>query len=190
MDVALLGEVPHRAAELWGARTALYFRDRKLSYLELRDGAIAVSEILAGLGVGGGQRVAIYMENRPEYLHAYFGVPSTGAIVVPLNTFLAPEEVAKLLSSCGASVLLCSESALERVAPLLRSLGDLRHVVTCDDGRPSGPDRTIVPPHVSLTRLTSAPSNTALRVSRPPIRLPTTRPLSSAPQGPRASLGE
>jgi len=135
MNARTLGDVPARAARLWGRRTALIFEDQRSSFEDL-DRAIAdLAGRLRHLGLERGQRVAILMENRPEYLHAYFAVAAAGGVLVPLNTFLAPVELRAMLRDCGASLLLATPEALRRVAPVLSDLPALERIAVFDSGQ-------------------------------------------------------
>jgi fatty-acyl-CoA synthase len=54
--------------------------------------------------VGAGQRVAIMMTNRPEFLETMFAAHALGAIVVPINFRLTPGEIAFVLTDSGAEL--------------------------------------------------------------------------------------
>lgn len=75
-----------------------------------------------------GDRVAIYMANRVEYLDAMYGAWFAGAVIVPVNYKLHPKEAADILRDCGATVLVTdagSADALRREAPASVALIDL-----------------------------------------------------------------
>ena len=58
------------------------------------------------LGLGPGDRVAILMRNRPEYLEALFAVWHAGLVAVPVNARLHPDEIAYILRDSGTSVVV------------------------------------------------------------------------------------
>jgi long-chain acyl-CoA synthetase len=58
---------------------------------------------LAAQGVNPGDRVAIYMSNRPDYLEALFAIWWAGAVAVPLSSMLHPREAADLIDDCAAT---------------------------------------------------------------------------------------
>ena len=92
-------------------KTALVVADdgRAISFEELDREADRVARGLARAGVTTGDRVAIGMGNVPHFAFAYFGILRAGAIVVPLNTMLTEEEVARVLSDSGAAVALAAD---------------------------------------------------------------------------------
>ncbi len=72
--------------------------------------------IAAGLrdahGVGPGQRVALFMENRTEYLEALYGVWWLGAVAVPINYKLHPKEAAWIIENADASAVFTAAGTL------------------------------------------------------------------------------
>jgi len=61
-----------------------------------------------------GEKVILYMENRPEWLFALFGTLLKGGIVVPVDSFLSPEELANILKDCKPSWAVVSHSTADR----------------------------------------------------------------------------
>ena len=101
-----LGSLPDRAARRWGAREALYFNGRRWSFAELSAGVDRLARGLIGLGVAPGEKVALWMVNRPEFIEAMFAVMKIGAVLVPINTRLRTDDVAYILGQSDSSVLI------------------------------------------------------------------------------------
>ncbi len=137
LAVSVLGEAPAHAAALWGRRTCLLHAGRRMRFDELHARVVSLAGALAARGVGPGERVAICMENRAEYLISYFAVPTTGAVFVPLNTFLSTVELAAVLRDCSASTLIVSEGSLTRIASVIGDLPDLRRVLVFPGAGPA-----------------------------------------------------
>lgn len=125
----LLGLLPSWSSERWGPRTAILFRGRRHTYRDLEAGVRSVHRLLRLHGLRPAERVALFMENRPGYLHAYFGVPRSGGVAVPLSTFLAPAELREILRDSGAAFLVASSESLPRIAPALDGRGALRGIL-------------------------------------------------------------
>jgi acyl-CoA synthetase (AMP-forming)/AMP-acid ligase II len=114
-----------------------------LTYAELAAQAGALARGLAARGVGPHDRVALLMGNRPEWVVAAFGVTATGAVLVPLNTYYEPPELAYVLGHSGVGVLVCQRDLaghpwLDQVTAMRAELPALRTVVVLDPppGRP------------------------------------------------------
>ena len=63
---------------------------------------------LMGLGVQRAERVAVYLDKRNETVVASFGATAAGAVFVPVNPLLKPEQVAFILRDCNVRVLVTS----------------------------------------------------------------------------------
>jgi long-chain acyl-CoA synthetase len=79
---------------------AIHYRDATLTHRELDERAGAVAAALAARGVAGGDRVALVMQNVPEFAIATLATWKAGAIVVPINPMLKEREVRVLLDDC------------------------------------------------------------------------------------------
>lgn len=99
-----------RAAADWGELTAVVDGTRRTTYRDLAVLCRDVAGGLVALGVSKGDRVAIWMPNRLEWVTAFFGAILAGAVVVPLNTALSPAEAEYQLAHSGASVLIICDT--------------------------------------------------------------------------------
>ena len=64
-----------------------------------------------------GDRVGLWLKNRPEFIITVLGILHAGAVVVPINNFLKPDEVAFMLDDAGIE-LLVTEADLAAHAPV------------------------------------------------------------------------
>jgi len=104
-----LGSLPERAARRWGAREALAFQGRRWSFDEISAGVDHLAHGLIGLGVKPGEKVALWMVNRPEFIEAMFAVIKVGAVLVPVNTRFRTDDVAYVLGQSDATTLIIAE---------------------------------------------------------------------------------
>jgi long-chain acyl-CoA synthetase len=109
-------------------KTALYWGDEEYSYDHLLNETMRVAGYLQNdLGVQPGDRVGLWLKNCPEFVLALFGILLAGGVVVPINNFLKPPEVAFILADAGADVLV-TDAALAEGLP---ALADLRPDLRC-----------------------------------------------------------
>jgi fatty-acyl-CoA synthase len=80
-----------------------------ISYAELDDRINRTAALLQSLGIGPGERVALALRSEPLFLELYFAAARLGAILVPLNTRLAPGELSFQLGDCRARVAIACE---------------------------------------------------------------------------------
>ena len=72
------GEMLWESAQRFPERTAVIFQGQRFSYRELDGLASSFANALATLGVKKGDRVALYMTNRPEYIISLYGIARLG----------------------------------------------------------------------------------------------------------------
>jgi carnitine-CoA ligase len=134
-------EILARAVDEGPDRTAIVLGDRSLSYGELDAGANRFGQLLYGLGVKPGDRVALLMANCPEYLIAYHGIGRCGAVLVPLVTQSKPPEIAYFVEHSEASVLIVDDERWDVVRDQLTprptdALSTIEHVIKLGDAAP------------------------------------------------------
>ena len=86
-------------------REAVVFHDQRLSFEALQENVVRLSNALAEMGVGPGDRVATMDINRPELLEVYFATASLDAVYVPLSFRAKQDELEYMLQSCSPSAL-------------------------------------------------------------------------------------
>src|SRR6476661_8280476 len=89
----------------------------------------AAGGLREGLGLSPGDRVAILMRNRPEYLEALFAVWHAGLVAVPVNARLHRDEVAYILEDSGARVVIADPEHADDVEPLVGTVTSLQAAV-------------------------------------------------------------
>jgi long-chain acyl-CoA synthetase len=138
-------------------RPALLFEGAAWSYAALDAQASRMAGALAGLGIGRGDRVAVWLPNCPEWTFAYLGTLKAGAIAVSLNASLRGEEAGFILADSGARALVTTGELLA-LLPLQR-VATLEAVMVVGEGAPEG---------VPLDDLLAAASADARAVDLPP----------------------
>src|SRR3569623_1717466 len=106
LDGAHWGDHIARHAFAIPDEVALRFNDESTTWFELNDRVRRVANGLSQRGVTKGDRVAILMTNRPEFLEVTLAANAIGAIGVPLNFRLAPDEAAYILGHSAAKVVV------------------------------------------------------------------------------------
>ncbi|HXZ06137.1 MAG TPA: AMP-binding protein, partial [Ktedonobacteraceae bacterium] len=94
---------------------AMYYFDRAISYRELDRASSALSFVLKQRGVGYGDRIALYLQNIPQFLIGMYAAWKVGDIVVPCNPMFKQHELEYHLNDSGAKTLICLESLYETI---------------------------------------------------------------------------
>jgi benzoate-CoA ligase family protein len=119
----------HNLAEGRGGKTAIYHERQAYSYAQVAELANRVGNGLLDLGLDMEQRVALLMLDSPQMAVAFFGAIKIGAVPVPLNTLLRPNDYVYMLNDSRARVLLIHAGLWKQLAHILPELKYLRHVV-------------------------------------------------------------
>ena len=118
---------------------ALSHDGNALTYCALADEVQGFGGVLAGLGIRRGDRVAVYLEKRLEAVIALFAASAAGAVFVPVNPLLRPQQVAYILRDCNVRILVTSASRLKAMHDVLTQCDELRAVILVDAEAEPGP---------------------------------------------------
>jgi fatty-acyl-CoA synthase len=129
-----IGALVEERARRDGGREALFFQGRRWTFTDLARDVDAVARGLLHLGIEPGDRVALWMVNRPEWIQAALAIMRIGAVLLPVNTRFRTDDVAYVLGQSDASALVIGARAgsadyLGMVRALLPSLGSTGDVV-------------------------------------------------------------
>ncbi|MGW2911512.1 class I adenylate-forming enzyme family protein [Streptomyces asoensis] len=94
-------------------RTCLAYFDGRLTYREVDELSDSVAGHLAARGLEPGDRVAVLLQNSPQFVLALLGAWKAGATVVPVNPMYKSAEVSHVLRDGEVAALICSDRAWE-----------------------------------------------------------------------------
>lgn len=126
---SLLPELIMRTAESRPDAPALRFKGQTIGYGALADFARRCAHGFLGLGLARAERVAVYLPKQFETVSAFFGASLAGAVFVPVNPLLKPEQVAYILRDCNVRILVTSAERAQELAGALADCADLRALV-------------------------------------------------------------
>jgi len=118
-----------------GDSLAILFEEQQLTYREVAVEVQRAANALARTGIGRGDRVLLLLLDSPAFVAAFWGAIKRGAVAVPVNTLLTPEDYEFILRDSGARVLIVHDVLFEKVAPALARHPGLKVVWVA--GRPA-----------------------------------------------------
>jgi benzoate-CoA ligase family protein len=110
-------------------KAAIESRSGAMTYGEVAAGANRFGNALRALGVEIEQRVLLAVLDSAEFAMAFFGAIKMGAVPVPVNTNLSPDDGATLLHDSRAKVAVVSASVADAFRSVRREVGTLRHLI-------------------------------------------------------------
>jgi crotonobetaine/carnitine-CoA ligase len=130
--VGTIGELVARQAVARGDDPYLFFEDSVVSWRQFDEYVTRTANALRDLGVGKGDRVAVLMRNRPEYLYAWLGIVRLGAVYVPVIADNTPPEVEYVLEHCGTVALITTDELFAPIRDLRDRCGAMKHIISVD----------------------------------------------------------
>jgi long-chain acyl-CoA synthetase len=123
-----------QAAAQYGARPAIEFRDRPISYAELEEMVEVAAASFLRAGYGKGSSVALFLGNSPDHPINFFGALKAGARIVHLSPLDGERALSHKLSDSGARILVTSDlAALLPMALKFLEKGLLDRLIVCQD---------------------------------------------------------
>lgn len=130
-----LSNILLRGSRYFPDHEAMVFEHRRFTYAELNAAVDRVAYFLRDLGVRPQDRVALYCENRPEWVMLYYGIIRLGAAVVCVSSAYRSTELEHLLQDSQPSCVITSETLAAHIPPR-EMLPDVRDVVVVEKSDP------------------------------------------------------
>ena len=92
-----------------GDKVAIYYLDQQITYSEVHEKVNQTGNALKDMGIGLEDRVMLLLLDCPEFAYSFFGAMKIGAVPVPTNTLLKPEDYKFLLNDSRAKVIMVSD---------------------------------------------------------------------------------
>lgn len=107
----LFGELPAFAAGRWPDSSALTYEREVTTFTTLDDQVDEAARALLARGISSGDKVGLWVTNRPEFIVAFFAIVKIGAVAVPLNTRYRQEDIRFVLRHAECKMLISVEKS-------------------------------------------------------------------------------
>ena len=121
-----------RARKLYGEREAVVDGDLRLTYAQFFDRCDRWSATLQQLGMTQNDRVAYIAPNTHAQLESFYAVPQIGAVLVPINYRLTPDDFAYLINHSGSRVVCAHSDYLSAVESIRSQLPEVEHFIALE----------------------------------------------------------
>ncbi len=129
MELKSLSELLRVSAHKHPRRTAIVFGSKKISYRALNELTEHIAAGLIELGIKEQDRVAIFLDNCPEFVISYYAIIKAGAVAVPINYMFKIEEARFILEDCEATCIITSRPYLDLAEELRLRVDSLKHII-------------------------------------------------------------
>ena len=114
-------------------KPAVIFKGQPISFGQLRDKVFTLADALKILGLGPGDKIAVYLPNWPEYIYSYLAAWCNGATVVPLDFMLTQEEIISCLLHSECKFLIVKPKLSLNLKAIKDKVPALKEIITCPD---------------------------------------------------------
>ncbi len=153
MHDRIVHQLLRRKVEEFGNREFFRYGSQAFGYEDFNRFSSQVAAGLQSIGVKKGDKVAIVMKNRPEFLFVWFGLSKIGAIEVPVNTAHRGSLLTYMVDKADCKFMIAESIFLDRVAPVLKDLPTLEKVVIL--GQPGESLPSLDKPVLDYSRITA-----------------------------------
>jgi fatty-acyl-CoA synthase len=129
-------EFARRARKLYADREAVVDGESRWTYEQFFDRCDRWSSALQRLGLKPGDRVAIISPNTHAMLESFYAVPQLGAVIVPLNYRLSPDDFAYMIEHSGSRFVCAHADYIEAVDCVRNKLPDVERFIAFEGTRP------------------------------------------------------
>lgn len=125
-----LGELLSLSSQKHPHRIAIVFGQKKITYKTLNETSNHIAAGLIELGLKKQDRIALFLDNCPEFVTSYYAVVKAGGVVVPINYMFKMEEAKHILQDSGATSLITSRTYLDMAEELRLRVDSLKTIIT------------------------------------------------------------
>ena len=119
-------------------KTAIVCGEQRFTYAQFAERANRLAGAILAAGIKSGDRVAFLSGNCHRLLEAYYGVLEAGAVLLPMNIRLAPQEMAFILNDSGAKLLFLEKQFQETVGSFRSTLSTVEKFIVLDSDSEAG----------------------------------------------------
>ena len=121
------------AAERMPQAPMLHYYNNSLSHQQVNDYSDAMATALQDQNIGHGDRVAVYLQNLPQYFIIVLAIWKAGAVMVPINPMYRKTELKHILFDSGSICLVCQENLYREVAQDVIPATSVRFIITTSE---------------------------------------------------------
>ncbi len=136
LNQQVAAHVLRRQAAHIGQRTFVLCGNQRITYAEADQRADRMAATFASLGISKGERVAILLKNRVEYLDLWFGLSRLGAIQLPLNTAYKSPQLLHTLKRAPVAAVVVEDDLLPELEGVIDQLDGLKHLIVVGNAKP------------------------------------------------------
>jgi fatty-acyl-CoA synthase len=105
------GELVNRAAAKYGDKEFMYFEGKRWTFNQVREEIDRAARGLMALGVKPGDKVSLWLVNRPEWVFIQFALAKVGAVLVPINTQFRTGDLEYVVHQSDTTMIISADTS-------------------------------------------------------------------------------
>jgi len=160
MQANTLQGILRETSKNYPQNTVIVFGRKKITYQQLDEITDQVAAGLIELGLKQGERIALFLDNCPEFIISYYAILKAGGVVVPINYMFKMEEAKFILQDSEAVILITSRVNIEMAKELRLRIDSLKDIIISASTKESLHDLERIKSHRigKLNKIKSDPS--------------------------------
>ncbi|MBW1736460.1 MAG: acyl--CoA ligase [Deltaproteobacteria bacterium] len=115
-----------------GNKTLIYYENQEISYSEFDQKTDIMANSLRKLGLIKGDRVSVFLGNRPEFLITFWALMKLGVVIVPINTLLKEDEVQFTINQTDSKIVVTDDDKYAMFRSIRENEPGLKKIIVCD----------------------------------------------------------
>lgn len=125
----LIGEQLRRAAYKTGNQEVFVFKDKRITYKEMEVRALHVAAWLQSEGIEHQEKVGFILRNCTAFVDCFFGASLSGAVAVPINFRLGPEELAYIIHNSDTKILVIEKENINTIKAIKSKIPNVEKIL-------------------------------------------------------------
>lgn len=121
-----IGDLAKRTASKYPSRTAIVFKDQRITFKELNERCCGFAHYFEEAGIRKGDRVAFMTHNCLQYIYAWLGLAKIGAIINPLNFMLKGQEAETIINNSEPKMFFIEDALIPQLGDSLKNLKSVK----------------------------------------------------------------
>lgn len=133
-----LKEMQEEIVKKYGEKTYLFFLDKQFTFSQLNKIVNKTAHSLLNEGVKRQDKVCVHLTNCPEFIFVFLACFKIGAVCVPINPALKPDEIEYLINNSDSKVVISQKEILPNVLGIIKNCPNVLKVVCTGNEKADG----------------------------------------------------
>lgn len=122
-----------KSAQAFPNKVVIYYENDTITYSQLNEEVNNLAQGLIDLGLKFSDKVAVILDNCPDFVRIYFAILRSAGTVVPLNPLYKEDEILYIINDAKIKLIVTNQELLPRINKIRDEIPDLKVIVIGDN---------------------------------------------------------